>query len=833
MLHLLSAALLLQVHIGTTTHADSARVAAAVHDTTHDDSTHGRRHRARRAKREPRRLPLTPALEASAYADARTRELILRARRARLEQDSSLLSYDATAYQRVSAGMGFTKLGRDRLVFRKEEVSRVRWRRGEGVWVAVKGSRMAIPIIAGIDTHDENDPDLDPGGMTPIPYYPGRDALWVGTDMVKADVDDRELVHPLANGAEAYYKYAIGDSIVFRLADGTQIRLVEVKIRAREPKWNVAVGSLWFDVATARLVRAGYRLAVPMDIAAVALQEEPDAFDDVPVWVKPMIFPMIANISAITIEYGLHEGRFWMPRVQTAEGEARVSFMRVPFKLEESFKYAQVNGRLDSLPPLAEVDTADAEVGTAYAAADSAGHAAISGDLRVDKDSAKRTSVSIDLQIGEGSSSDIRDHDAHTDSAFKARRLARKAHRDHQCADSGYYHVSRRRGDGGLRIDVRMPCDTTALAHSAELPPSIYEPGDELFGAEARDELIKALGFGAQAEWAPQRPVIFYGFDRGLLRYNRVEGLSAGVGVRQIFGAGYSGEALAQIGTADLQPNGEVSFARSNGRSTIGVGIFRRLGVANDWGSPLGFGGSMSSLLFGRDEGFYYRTWGAEVTGTLGYRAPVTWRLFAEQQSDADVETQLSVAHVFNGQNFLDNIDATKGKVAGGSLRATKSFGLDPHGFRLLSDFRAEAGAGDFDYARGALDLTASHGLGSWLDGALTVGAGTSGGQVPAQRLWYLGDSRTIRGQRAGIVRGDAYWLARAELGGSLVAARPVLFADLGWAGSRVDWAHPGRVVSGVGAGASLLDGLIRFDVSRGIWPRQGFRTDLYLEGRF
>ena len=46
---------------------------------------------------------------------------------------------------------------------------------------------------------------------------------------------------------------------------------------------------------------------------------------------------------------------------------------------------------------------------------------------------------------------------------------------------------------------------------------------------------MKALGFGAQAEWAPQRPVVFYGFERNLLRYNRVEGLSAGAGVRRVF----------------------------------------------------------------------------------------------------------------------------------------------------------------------------------------------------------------------------------------------------------------------------------------------------------
>jgi len=39
--------------------------------------------------------------------------------------------------------------------------------------------------------------------------------------------------------------------------------------------------------------------------------------------------------------------------------------------------------------------------------------------------------------------------------------------------------------------------------------------------------------------------------------------------------------------------------------------------------------------------------------------------------------------------------------------------------------------------------------------------------------------------------------------------------------------------MSGVGAGVSFLDGLFRFDVARGIYPRKQFRVDLYLEAKF
>lgn len=39
--------------------------------------------------------------------------------------------------------------------------------------------------------------------------------------------------------------------------------------------------------------------------------------------------------------------------------------------------------------------------------------------------------------------------------------------------------------------------------------------------------------------------------------------------------------------------------------------------------------------------------------------------------------------------------------------------------------------------------------------------------------------------------------------------------------------------MSGVGVGASVLDGLVRFDVSRGLYPLQRFRVDLYVDAKF
>ncbi|HJQ18773.1 MAG TPA: hypothetical protein VJ867_00400, partial [Gemmatimonadaceae bacterium] len=342
----LLAFVLLQVNVSAKSSRDSATGGrkAEVNVSIGDD--HDRRG-------PPKRIPVTEEHLRTAFKSSLARELLMRARAARMAQDSALTSYDATAYVRVSAGMGFSKIGRDRLIFRHENVTRVQWNRNVGAWIDVHGARTAIPVAPPSEADSETTEELDDPDMAPLPYFPGQEPLIQinGNGMVKSSVDERDMVHPLAEGAEAYYTYEVGDSVTFHLPDGRAIALRELRVRPRQSKWNVAVGSLWFDTRTGQLVRAAYRFAVPMDVWAVVAEEDSTAQDDIPVWVKPLISPMRASITAAAVEYGLYQGRFWMPRIRSAEGEAQVSFMHVPFKFEQSFRYASVNGT-DSLPPI-------------------------------------------------------------------------------------------------------------------------------------------------------------------------------------------------------------------------------------------------------------------------------------------------------------------------------------------------------------------------------------------------------------------------------------------------------------------------------------------------
>ncbi len=181
------------------------------------------------------------------------------------------------------------------------------------------------------------------------------------------------------------------------------------------------------------------------------------------------------------------------------------------------------------------------------------------------------------------------------------------------------------------------------------------------------------------------------------------------------------------------------------------------------------------------------------------------------------------------GKNGTPNVVATSGTYAGSAIRIRGQHGENPNGFRIFSDLRIESAAGDSTYGRAALDFTLASGL-----AAVTLSGGSSVGAIPAHRRWLLGGTNTVRGQSPDTTQsGTAYWLVRTEVGKLIQGARPVIFSDIGWVGDRNRMREIGRPLSGVGVGVSLLDGLFRFDVARGLFPRKQFRVDAYLEAIF
>ena len=816
---------------------DSVRPDSARRDSIQADSSKGK-------GKARKKIPLTPALLRSAFTDEQARQLVATARAARLRQDSALISYDATTYTRISAGLRIAAIGRDRLAFRMENASRVRWHRDAGLWVDVKGQRMVIPIVK-LDPSDIDDDDIsDMAESAAIPYFPGREPLFfMGNAMAKAEINENEFIHPLADGAEAYYRYSSGDSIAIKLGGGRTIRVQEIKVRARTPTWNLSVGSIWVDRETGQFVRCVFRLSEKMDIWAVAQAEDSTAQDDIPMLVKPMISPMRADITSVTIEYGLYEGRFWLPRVQTAEGDVQVSFMRVPTSFVNTFTYASVNG-LDSLPKIVaqkrtvagQVDATDSARRANdpyYRMEDSVFRVMRDSMLQVPQDSAKIVSISIGMGARVSKTTDTTAVNVRARQEARDRLRSVRRKRVRQCDTSTVEVITTWRYDNTVPVAMKLPCDRKSLETSADLPASIYDPGEEVYDADSRKVLLDAIGLGTQSSFAPQRPIVKWGLGEGLLRYNRVEGLAPAVMIEERLGAGYTATALARFGLADRQLTGEIGAMRSNGRKDIGVAAYRRLAYSNLFGDPHTFGASMAGLFFGRDEGLYYRTLGAEMRG-LGHESGMfTWRVFVQQERNASVHTQASLPNLLGAYRFIDNIRATDGTFGGFESRFHISHGEDPRALRLLTDARFDVVGGTSTFIKTSADMTVSRAVSERIDAGLTASGGIALGEPPVQRLYFLGGSQTVRGQAPAAAAGTLYWLGRAEVGRAYEWYRPTLFADVGWAGDRLAWKNPGRPLSGAGVGVSILDGMFRADLARGFYPQKQWRLELYLEARF
>jgi len=771
--------------------------------------------------------PVTDEDRRTAFASSGARELLTAARAARSAQDSLLRAYDVTSYQRTSVGFNLRETARQRLLYRSEGAARVQWKRGIGAKLEVLGARAVVPAAGGSDeARREMDESMDLADLMAIPYYPGRDELWI-FDAIggppEADEEGAILVHPIGEGSEAFYTYAIGDSMTFDLPRGRRLVLRELRATPRTPAWNLVSGSFWFESEGSLLVRAALRFSQEMRMWEIIKAQDPKEYAEVPLLARGLLNPLEANLEGMTIEYGLYEDRFWLPRDQRAEFSAQASFMRIPVQIEQRFRYASVNGAVD-VPPI---------------------EVTVSRRWRVMRDSLRAAGVDEDQRRQL-----MREMFARNDSLAKLER-------DRQCA-LGPRHVERRSRYQGVELPmlVELPCDRSTLASSPELSGSLLAGGERLFnGADAQllERLIRdALPLGTTA--GP--PTFSYGLP--LTRYNRIEGLGTGVEAEMMLGYGLQGRALGRVSLADRQLNGELTLRRLGARSPSMLTVYRRLAVSSDFGSPLSFGASLAALLYGRDEGFYHRSWGAELTGRESKGRGLDWRLFVEQQSTADLATRWSLFAGANDPRMAGNVVAEGGTFAGAALRWRGSRGVDPAGWRALWDLRAEGASGRVDelppimepaiwcpecppvpepvrdrsYGRFLAEGTLSRGLGP-LAASLTGAAGTTAGRVPAQRAFFLGGLQSIRGQSADAATGTAVWMTRAELGLNQAAVRPVVFYDMGWAGDRARWRESTTALRGAGIGLSFLDGAFRADLSRGIAPVRQTRFDLSVEARF
>jgi hypothetical protein len=696
------------------------------------------------------------------YRDEAVRALMARARAARARDVSGISSYEGVLREHIYVGLTALRFRRERGLFEQERVARVRWSDDGERAVQWLGARRAIPIV-GADTRREKvraegevggageevraelrrdlpDELLGDADLSQFPLDPGGSRLVFGGDWA---------LHPLADTADAYYRFSSGDTLRIRLPD-REVRLYEVKVQPRHADFHLVAGSLWFDAETTSLVRASYRPARPFNL----LMDEPEDAEDVPGFLQPVE----AEINYITVEYSLHEFRFWLPRRFAAEGEARL-------------------GRLVHIPITVEWSVGDYIVNEA------------------------ETDMPIDGPLPPGWSR----HEERVE--------------DEETGEVSYVTIIVPQPDS-LLDSTRLSEDFGARSPTAFTDDEIDEMRGEL------EQLLPTYG--------RYRPHLAWGFDRGLLRYNRVEGLSAGSALSVPLGVTTSMTLEGRIGTGDREPNVGLSLERGpeDRRWTLS-GYYQRLQPMAEETHPFSLPKSVGNLLLGTDHGQYYRATGA----SLAYRRAgkrVRWGLeaFHERQRGVEQTTDFFLLEPIRDYTAPSVLEAEPLDLTGGRTTLAWFSGVDPNGLILTGRLAAEAAGGDAVYQRLSATLSATHPLPLGLAGALELGAGALWGDDPVQRHLFLGGSESLRGFHTNALHGSSAWRGRAEIASGFAGARIGIFGDVGWAGPRADFRFDDPAAS-VGIGFSLLDGLVRADLAHAVRLGSGWKLHLYFDGLF
>lgn len=358
----------------------------------------------------------------------------------------------------------------------------------------------------------------------------------------------------------------------------------------------------------------------------------------------------------------------------------------------------------------------------------------------------------------------------------------------------------------------------------------VFEP-EELEGVPTAME-------GSAPQVAVPEPDWSWGLEDQLLRYNRVEGLSAGLRGElplTLLSPSWAVGGEIRLGAADLEPRGEVAVWRDRRRGRATLAAYRRLDETSDWERHTSLSSSVASLVWGSDRGDYYHAEGVELKARQSLRRlKLRGRLFGERHRPVEGNTDFHLTGLLDGDSLRSNPPALGGAWLGGEVAGGIHRGTDPRGTRLSGEFHAEAAQGEPGaYLRVTGALAAAH---RWdpLDLGVKVGAGRSWGALPVQREFALVGPATLRGPASGSVRGPAHWFARAESSYQLVddvpGVRAVAFLDAGWAGDtgsftmRSTELHPGL-------GLSIADGTVRLDVTNPTLDDRTTRFYVYFDG--
>lgn len=605
--------------------------------------------------------------------------------------------------------------------------------------------------------------DLDINSVFDRPWFVPR-GLGDSVRIFGNDFPERAALHPLAADGADWYSYALTDSVTVNSPGAGPLMLYRVEVRPRRSGPSLIAGSMMLDAATGEVVRLTFRYVGTL----LWIDEDDDVeMDSTRARRLNSLANRIISVDA-DLEYALQDDRYWMPYRQLIAGSVKiplVSDIVIPFEIVTTFGDYTINtGR---------------PIEFTVAIPDSAG-----GDTtRVEiSDGRWRDSTGAREVAEQWEGGRYEMHRAPSDSLRSYAGWGDSLHFDLQPAD-----------------DRRIRDVVSELAKMSERLP------DELTGRRRH-----GINFERFADIA---------------RYNRVQGLSLGLGyqVRAPFDFSVL-QGTGRIGLSDGRINARLSLVRDAPSGLLTVSGYREVREIDPYTRNFAIGNSLNALFVAHDNADYYLAEGGSVgfEHSLGRGLDLALSARLERQSNVRAEAESEVNDLFGGSGkFLPNARIAAGDFAGGAVRLDRSGGMT--GWTLTADGLTGSGetvarlSGEFRQRLGT-----RRGL------SLSVRSGIASDSTLPQLLFRAGGLRSVRGFDYGARRGQAFWSVQTDLTLSESwGIRPVVFLDAGQA------SRPGDLFSteplvGAGIGASILRGLIRFDLSHPITEyHKGLRFDL------
>lgn len=709
--------------------------------------------------------------DTATFRDAATAELYARARVRHVRQDSLVRDYRARVRTRLDFTAGRSRFSRQTALLAHETVAEVTWRAPNDLKVQVEGARSAAPILrmfAGISP--ELDEELDEDLRGDFKQEVWFDRPWfiprsLGDSIRLMGLPEHAALHPLAAAGTDYYRFRITDSVSVSLPD-REIRAVKMRVVPKGLGPSLVAGDMWIDRETADVVR------LMVVFVGEYLWEEPDGTlpkDSAEARKGNERAGRFLSVEA-DIEYALVAQRYWLPQRQLLAITAEIPWF--------------VNA---TLPARAVSTFTDYEV---------------------------NTSPEVSFQVALDTTTEGRPRPK-----VRVKRTGESGERSRSQERYRYgYQRGGRWSDGRWEVDV-PPADSLATYEwDSDFKIDLHE--------EEQERLSESIaGLADISEQLPRQWLGRRNFQLAwerfsdIVRHNRVQGLSVGAGFQVRPGPAFTTLLLTgRFAFGNLEPTGSAVWRRDGPAGRLDIKAYWNVWEVEPWTGGLGVGNSLNVVFTGHDDADYYRAAGGGFSyrWNAGVLRDVEFAVYLESQRSMPTEVSAPVPSLFGNGTLPPNRSIAEGEYLRGSLMHIGFVGVAE--FRKAAELLAnrEQAAARF-WTSAAIPFRVVQ-----RTGTLTLRAGVVAGDSLPQLEFRLGGPQTVRGYTYGMKVGRRMWSVQLDFGlarSHLVT--PVVFVDVG------DTFTTKPLIGG-GVGLSLINGLIRFSLSKGFAdPSTDVRFDL------